>query len=206
MSPPTTGRGKKTSQAVIIQRVSLIYRLLIDGKQRAEIVRAVALAATREANERRLAGNGGGNVPPPFVWGDEGSIPDRTIDSYIQKAKKRIKEEGSNLRTLGDFILGKNFTRQDAIYEAAFSAKNYDTCRKIIRDQLQLCGLMGALKIELGGIGGGPVKVQEVPNDATIDDIAREQIELLNVARNRRGLAPLPSSMEMITLKKNGAN
>lgn len=202
MSPPTTGRGKKTGQAVIIQRVSLVYRLLIDGKKTPEIRRAVALAAQKEANDRKSA-----TVPPPFVWGDEGKVADRTLDSYIRKGKQRIKAEGTALRTRGDFILGKNFARQDAIYEAAFSAKNYDTCRKIIRDQLQLCGLMGALKIELSGIDGGPVQVTQVQAERTIDEIAAEQIEMLNIARRRGGLPPLATSIEMLAAgKPHGAN
>jgi hypothetical protein len=203
MSPPTTGRGKKTGQATIIQRVSLVYRLLIDGKRTPEIRRAVALAAQKEANERKIA-----TVPPPFIWGDEGKVADRTLDTYIKKAKDRIHAEGVDLRKRGDFILGKNFARQDAIYEAAFASKNYDTCRKIIRDQLQLCGLMGAIKIELTGLDGGPVK-QEVTvkqAESSLTEIAAEQIEMLNIARERMGHPRLPSTIEMITLKKNGAN
>ena len=207
MAPPTTGRGKKTTQAVIIQRVSLVYRLMIDGKQRPEIRRAVALAAQKEANDRRLAG-AGTNVPPPFIWGDEGEVANRTLDSYIAKAKDRIREEGSKLRTLGDFILGKNFSRQDAIYEAAFAARSFDTCRKIIRDQLQLCGLMGALKIELSGVDGKPIESEVTVKqaDQSLHEIAAEQIEMLNIARQRGGLAPLPTSVEMISLKRNGEN
>jgi hypothetical protein len=203
MSPPTTGRGKKTGQAVIIQRVSLVYRLLIDGKRTPEIRRAVALAAQKEANDRKSA-----TVKPPFVWGDEGKVADRTLDNYIKRAKERIHAEGAGLRKRGEFILGKNFARQDAIYEAAFAAKNYDTCRKIIKDQLQLCGLMGAIKIELTGADGGKIE-QEVTvkaSDSSLQEIAAEQIELLNIARARMGHAPLPSTVEMITLKKNGAN
>jgi hypothetical protein len=202
MSPPTTGRGKKTGQATIIQRVSLVYRLLIDGKRTPEIRRAVALAAQKEANDRKSA-----TVPPPFVWGDEGRVADRTLDHYISKAKQRVKQEGTQLRSRGDFILGKNFARQDAIYEAAFSAKNFDTCRKIIRDQLQLCGLMGALKIELSGVDGGPVKVEAVQSDQTLDEIAAEQVEMLNIARRRAGLSALPTSIEMLAAgKPHGAN
>lgn len=203
MAPPTTGRGKKTGQATITQRVSLVYRLLIDGKRTPEIRRAVALAAQKEANDRKI-----GTTPPPFVWGDEGKVADRTLDNYIKKAKERIHAEGVDMRRRGDFILGKNFARQDAIYEAAFASKNYDTCRKIIRDQLQLCGLMGAIKIELTGADGGPVEqtVTLKQTDTSLNEIAAEQIELLNIARQRQGLPPLPSTVEMITLKKNGAN
>lgn len=194
------GRGRRNTELVVTKRISAIYEMYVEGKRRPEIIRAVAEQQKKEAAERGAATKGGKKLPP-IVWGDD-PLPLRTFEFYLKRAKERLLNEGKALMKpgQGDFILAKNFARQDDIYTKALAAGRFEVCRKIVVDQLTMCSLWGVIRVSLSALDDA-ARADEAAaagdvGQATrsLPEIAAETVALLNDARKRMGLAPLPGT------------
>lgn len=213
MTEDRARRGKQTD-LVVAKRVSAVYQLYIDGNQRPEMLAAVAKQQKEEAAEREAA-RAKGKKLPPFVWGDE-PLPARTFRYYVAKAKQRLKNEGVQLLApgQGDFIIGKNFARMDDVYQKALEEKRYEVCRKIIRDQLELCSLFGKITVSLSALDQQPDEEETDEDESaepgqaerTLEENARETAALLNEARFRRGMKPLDLSPLQLLPTSTGTN
>lgn len=208
MSDARARRGKRQSDLVITKRISAIYDLYVQGLRKPEIMRKIAAQQVKEAEQRRVATSDKKTLPP-FVWGED-KLPMRTFEFYMMRAKERVMADGKKLVTpgYGDVIVAKNFARQDAIYAAAFEVGRFEVCRKIIVDQLTLCSLMGKIVVSISALDQQPTTEGEVAPigqaERSLPEIADEQIALLNQARQRMGLPPLPGARNLKLVAGNG--
>lgn len=193
------GKGTgKAPKAVVAQRFNRVLELVRDGHRFTKVRSIVAADAAREAKERKEAKSA--KKPenePVFCWGDSGKVAERTLVRYWKRAHVRLIEDGQKLVKMGDLLVARNVSRQDAIYILALEAGRYEVCRKIIQDQLTLFGLNnGAVTARLSAFDQQPTGEEEVPDIGTSDrplpEIVEEQMSIFNVARARRGLPPLP--------------
>lgn len=192
--------GPKTAKAILDQRVSFVYRLLASGVRRVEMRRIVA----EQARKERLARNEARSNKKPLpieIWGDAGAPSERTIDAYIKRAKARLRDEGERVSKSGNLILGMQLFRMSDVYRQAYNDGAWATCARIIEETNRLYALHGAVKIELTGVGGGPVQTQVVESAGmTLPEIRGELIDLLNVGRARQGIGPPLDKRQFMTL------
>ena len=109
-------------------RISLVYRLLLNGLRRREIIQYISEKTDWE-------------------------VTDRTIDTYIQKARAEISEITEIER---DGAYGMARKRLDDLYYKSMKINDYKTCLAVQKEISELEGLKVS-KSEISGDGGGPV-------------------------------------------------
>lgn len=169
----TKPKAKRKPQAVIIQRVSLIYQLIQNGqKKTADILRSVAANAAEERKARELAREIASKLSaeqgkeiepnyPPFLWGDE-EPPTRTVEYYVKQAKELLEKEGRQIPRQGNLILGIQMARIADLYSRALVAKQYNICAKLIAETNEMFGIRGAVRLHL--------TVDEEPKSGTTEE------------------------------------
>lgn len=108
-----TNKGVKPSSVEMESRVSTIYRLLLSGMRRQEIIQYVANKTD---------------------W----NVCDRTLDSYIEKARVEIADVTDEERKTA---LGMAYKRLDMLYFKSLLINDYKTALAIQKEINDLSGL-----------------------------------------------------------------
>lgn len=176
----------RVTKAVGEKRVTLVAGWLIQGHRRATIVQLASEAAKKEA-ETRTEAIKARKPGPPFVWGDD--VPPCTawqIDRYIASAKRQFEAEGRELTKRGVEVLGLTWQRSNDLYWRALAEKRYATCRMILRDQMEMFGLVGAIKVQLVDKGTAGDELDTLPEtEHTEEQLNSQWRELLAVGLAR---------------------
>lgn len=202
MTPPSSGRDKRTPQVVIAQRIAAIATLLVRGSTTAEVRRVVAKAQGEEADERRKAYADASRKNPalkggaldtlaesrvPLVWGDD-PIPDRTVDRYIKAAKEKLSDDGLGCIENLEQEIGLQYSRGLALFHAAFRDKRYHAAHQAWQGLNELLGAKDAAKLirpdlsaELGTGEGAPL-VRVEPTGPAIPAERRAALGLVKPA------------------------
>jgi hypothetical protein len=151
----TRSRGVRVSKAVLDKRVGVVANWLIQGHRNRTIYALVSESTKKEA-ERRATALKESKPLPPFVWGDhDPPCSTHMIDEYIRKARVKFELTGRELTKKGVEVLGMTWERSNDLYWRALNEKRYGTCRMILRDQMEMFGLIGAIKVQLVAPGEG---------------------------------------------------
>lgn len=180
--------GHRVSNAVVDKRVSIIAGWLIQGHRNRTIWGLVSESTKLEA--KRRADATADKPAPPFVWGDiDPPCSNKQIDRYIARARKEFEITGRQLPKQAAEALGTLWERSNDLYWRALADKRYSACAKILRDQLELFGLVGAIKFQLvDAPAAGDVEPSNVPEtEHTEAQLAAQLRELvaLGIARVR---------------------
>jgi hypothetical protein len=127
--------AKKTTKAQRVQRVRLIYELLLSDTPRPTIIQYCS-------NQ----------------WG----VSAKTADNYVKSANVLIVEEAARMR---ENVLEKHLVQRAHIRHRAFEAGDQRLAFDILRDESKLLDLYPSAKHEVTGADGGPVKVIRVETD-----------------------------------------
>ena len=135
-STATTTPAKRVTRAELDFRVTEIYRLLLVGLQRHDIVRFVA---------------------EKTQWG----IKTRQIENLIQKATARLEEHSRAVRAVE---LGRAIDRLHDLYGRANRVQDFRTCLSTQRELNELLGLYAPKQVEHLGADGGPPFIALMPS------------------------------------------
>ncbi len=119
--PASTNREYQVQR---IQRIDLVYDLLIAGLTRAEVIKFL-----REKHP-------------------EWKMCTRSVDNLIACAKRKLQEASETHR---DEELGKALDRLDKLYQRSFAINDYKACAAIVKQRTELLGLAAPTKIEQTG-------------------------------------------------------
>ena len=133
--------GKKATHAEIEERVTAVYRLVIHGASRDEIL--------RHAAEK---------------WG----LATRQAEDYLARANARFAKLAAYVR---EEELGKARDRFEFLYGRNIKAQDFKAARDNVNDVVNLLGLAAPKKTqnELTGANGGPVQIERVMSDAELE-------------------------------------
>lgn len=165
--PLSRNKGTKTERAELERRYRLVAMLLIQGGNRAEILRHVA---------------------ENTAW----AVSERTVENYIARARKLLAEDGQRDR---DEERGVATARLELLFNKAYTAKHYDTARRIQRDLTRLQGLNPEptlrVKGELAHSGKVAHTVETLPRPTNDTERATVLNDLLGKALQRGALRPI---------------
>jgi len=120
----------RTETVEFNSRISVVYRLLLNGLRRREII--------QYASEKT-------------DW----NVSDRSIDEYIRRAREEIAEMNEEERK-GAYGMARK--RLDDLYFKSMKINDYKTCLSVQKEINLLEGLAAAAKVEVTGKDGGPVE------------------------------------------------
>jgi hypothetical protein len=214
--PPPQARPGPTPKDVVERRLRAITRWLVDGHRPYRIFALVTEAAKLERKHRLEAL--AANLPvPPFVWDSTPPVSPRTVERYMAKVRAVFETEGRELPKKGAEVAGLTWARSNDLYNRALSEKRYATCRMILRDQMEMFGLIGAIKFQLvppgeASIGPEPDTTHLPESQWTEEQLNRGLADLLQLGLVRvRGQAVtsggvLPGVAKALGDGTNGAN
>lgn len=127
--------AKKATRAQNLQRIRVVYELLLSDTPRPDVLQ---YAATN--------------------WG----IKTRTTDMLIRKANDLIIEEAARIR---ENALEKHLTQRALIRHKALKEGDKRLAFDILRDETKLLDLYPSSRHEVTGADGGPVKIIRVETD-----------------------------------------
>lgn len=136
MSEPKKTRAK-SNMVQMRARVATVYRLLLSGLRRGEIIRYVA-----EKTD----------------WG----VSDRTIEKYIQRATAQIAEVTKEEM---DAARGMAYKRLDTLYYKSLLINDYKTALAVQKEMNDLFGLK-TVKVEHSGDMGVTI-IDDIPRQKT---------------------------------------
>lgn len=197
-------RSKRMSDAVVTQRVNSIYQLLRNGvRKREEILRSIANAQKREAEELKKAGTDAARIARvQITWGQD-RIPNRTVDYYIHKAKIQLDEEGRAVPRQGDFILGVQMARINDLYARAYAAGKLTVCARLIEETNSMFGLK-TINLQLSTAAqsdsGAELPEAELTEEQFIDEFTRYK----NLIEERGGFKLARAEHQEIEIKRLG--
>lgn len=220
---PAKGWRAPSPAHLVELRVSTVARAIVDGLGRAGIHQATSKAQQKEAADREKARQVAlkGGIEPaeaeadarravPILWGDE-PIPERTLDSYIKRAKDAIGDEGKRLSRHRDYVLGMQLARCNEVYQAAFKKERYSVCVQIIREVNEMFGTKEAIKLLIlnapGADAAAAAKEGDPQNLSTDEGRGRAFAKLIQTAtRSDPTLAPIISRFaSAVSLGAGGA-
>lgn len=185
-TPPRVLTARVT-KAIIDKRVSIVSGWLIQGHRFGVICQLAAEAAKKET-EARTAAATAKTAPPAYVWG-VAAPSERTLERYLASARAGFEAEGRELTRKGVEVLGLTWQRSNDLYWRALAEKRYATCRMILRDQMEMFGLIGAIKVQLvdkGTADGVEPDTSHLPEtEHTEEQLNRQWRELLVVGLAR---------------------
>ena len=189
LPPAARQHFPKPSPQVVTLRVAFVARTLTQGATTAVVRQVIAKEQGREAKARHAYRQAGADEPEtirehPVLWGDT-PIPDRTVDAYIARAKALLAQEGTKLTKQREYILGRQLSRIDELYAAAFSAGRYYVCVQLIEVVNRMFGLEEAVRILLLGAGNQEAAQQaadDLGSFSTPEGKARRMAELMGRA------------------------
>jgi hypothetical protein len=184
--------GHRPAKSVIDKRIDAIGAWLIQG-HRTQTIQALVLEAAKIEAERRQKANE--TVPPaaapPFVWGDVvPPVSTKTVEVYIRRARERFELTGRELPKKAVEVLGLTYEMLHDLYWRALADKRYTVCRQLIRDQMEMFGLVGAIKVQLVGndqpTGAAEPDTSHLPEtEHTAEQLAAEWSKLLQAGLAR---------------------
>lgn len=150
------GRAETTA------RVNAVYKMILAGLRRPEIIR---LCVEKHG------------------W----NVKARAIDNYIAKAKQRFEEEA---RVQRGAELGKAIARLDTLYAKADARKDHRGALMVERERIELLGLQEPKRNEISGPGGGPIVTRQQPAD--LSALTDEELAQLDSIRAKLDGDPAP--------------
>lgn len=174
-----------------------MYALLRRKTQRAGIAAAIATAIKKE-RETVASLTTDAEKEAATIWGDN-PPPMRTLDSYIQKARKIYEQEGAKLGTRGNYIFGVLYARNFEIYDKAIEGGNYSVAQRANEQLAELFGLNGAIKLHLttDAPAAGLPDAVEGEAEFTLPQIVARMRLLRSVASQRKLASAEPQDAEV---------
>lgn len=150
-TPPVGPKARASNKAVVEQRVTAVFVLVVSGLQTWEVRRSVAKQQARERRKRdeaRAAAVTRGDDDPdaaavlavPIVWGPE-PIPDRTLDRYIARARTLLEDQAAQFAGQRNRELAAQKTRLDNLFRAAVKNGKLYAALKASELMIELFGL-----------------------------------------------------------------
>lgn len=136
---------RKATSAEVTERVATVYRLIVSGAKRRDVIRYIA---------------------EKTAW----SVSDRMVDFYLQRAHKQLEAEAAINRPRE---LGKAAARFEMLFFEAHSLKDVRGALAAEKERASLLGLYAPLKQEHTGAGGAPLTItftQAVPPEEPADE------------------------------------
>ena len=135
----------KGTRGEVEQRVQIVQRMIVQGDHTAHILQHCA---------------------------DHWQLSPRQGATYIARASERIKAAGAIEAALE---LGRAIERLHGLYAAAAAGGQLRTCLAVAQELHKLLGLYPPHRSEIGGLGGGPLQIEQrglppLPDDL-LDDI-----------------------------------
>lgn len=193
-------RSPRPGKDVVERRLRDVTRWLVDGARTTRIY-ALAEESAKIEREATEAARVAGTPLPPFVWDVTPRLSTRQIDKYLAKIRATFERDGRELTKKSAEVLGLTWLRSNDLYFKALDAGRYATCRMILRDQWELFGLIGAIKVQLVA----PTDADATANAAnlpeseyTAEQLAHEWRALIEVGLQRvrsGGLAPVAKAL-----------
>jgi len=109
----------KSTDAELELRIAILYKMIVRGRTRANILRFTA---------------------------DEWQIEGRQTDTYLALVRDKIKEVYG--QAYKESILSNHLAQLDDLYERNYSTGDFKECRGIIDSRSKLLGLNEAIKID----------------------------------------------------------
>ena len=133
--------GRRGTQIEKEERVTAVYRLVIHGATREEIL--------RHGSE---------------TW----KVSTRQVEDYLAAAKVRFKALANYVR---EEELGKTRDRLEFLYGRNVKAQDFKAAHAVLSDAAKLLGLYAptTTKSEVTGANGGPIQVERVMPDAELE-------------------------------------
>lgn len=111
--------------------------------------------AAKRARARAMMLEASGQVLPeelaalvPIVWGDV-PMPERTIDSYLARAKDTLADEGKRVSRHREYVLALQLARLNEVYRAAFDAGRFHVALGAVKEINSMFGMPDAIKTML---------------------------------------------------------
>lgn len=197
-SPSGTARergGDRIKDDLFRARVDDIRSCIVAGMRNAQIYTVVARqpaknrAALQKAKARQQA-----VLPDTSLWGTGASCPRRTIERYIQRARKQLAHQGRQLPSMGEQIMGTQWARINTLFHLALQRERYHVCARLIEHTSALFGLTGAIKIQFLPQGATPAPAPDTrPAASTTEQTALwEMRQMLKNAMQRSPELPEP--------------
>lgn len=183
-----------------------ITKWFLYGHRPARIPELVARAAREERKKREEALKSGTDVPP-YVWDADPLPSERTLKRYMARVREEFEREGRELPKRVAEVAALTWARSNDLYQKALVDKKYTTCRMILRDQMEMFGLIGAIKGQLVPLGDAApvpdVDTTHLPESQwTEEQLNRGMAELLNIGllriRGQRQQTSLPAVAEAL--------
>ena len=121
--------GEKSTHVETQTRIATIYRLLLNGLRRREIIQYVS-----ETTD----------------WG----VSERSVDNYIKQAAAEISEIHKTEK-IAAYSMSRR--RLDDLYFKSMEIADYKTCLQIQKESNDLEGLKSPTKTEISGNAGGAI-------------------------------------------------
>lgn len=170
--PNGTGRHRKRApkptKVEQESRITEVYKLLIIGLARHDILRYIAEKTT---------------------WG----LAERTVDFLIGKATARFQEHAKTVR---DQEIGKAIARMNDLYSRTHRIQDYKTALAAQKELSELLGLYAPKRMELTGPEGGPQQfIAFIPQGPQDREAWSQQAkaELASRQQHQRAIGSTPS-------------
>ena len=147
--------GKRAPDALVEKRVADVFKLLLRGASREDVLRHLA---------------------------ENDVQAERTADFYISKANAKFKALS---RTNSERELGRQLSRLEDLYQRVFRIQDYRTALAVTKERSELLGLYPDSKVkhEHSGPGGGPIQLQRVLPDGELEARLRAIVDASPEAR-----------------------
>lgn len=184
--PSDENRKGRTPDYIVGERVRRVWFWMLAGFKTAAIYRLAAKAHALEWKAREAAKKARKDVDeyPPLVWAvDPTPVSDRTIDTYIARAKEMYETDGRSLPKEVAAQFGVIMARLNDLYARAYKAAMGDppnvaamnTCERLIRLHSELFGIGGSIKPNWMD-DPGAAKVSDVPELPTTEEAAEREL------------------------------
>ncbi len=151
---------RKATSGEVTERVATVYKLIVSGAKRRDVLRYIADKTT---------------------WG----VSERTVDFYLQRAHKQLEAEAAINRPRE---LGKAAARFEMLFFEAHSLKDVRGALAAEKERASLLGLYAPLKQEHTGKDGAPIR-QELTIIEPDADAITAAADALRAATLAAGLA-----------------
>lgn len=199
--PDGVNRKGRTPDYIVEQRVRRVWFWMLAGFRTGAIHRLAARAHGEELAARAKAKRERKPTEdyPPLVWAvDRTPVNDRTVDTYIARAKEMFEFDGRSLPKEVATQLGVIVARLNDLYANAYKAAKADppsipamnTCERLIRLHAELFGIPGSIKPTWLDPDAAPTDARTPETTTTGEQAEQELRGLVATALRRMGRNP----------------
>lgn len=145
--PPSAGKVSNRAPVHVLQlRIARVATLMVRGLGRSLILQVIARDQREEAQTRSAALASGSDraeaeTLAPVVWGDV-PVPERTVDTYIQRAKIILGAEAkTTVVKHREYAAAVVLARYGDLYALAIEQKKLSVARNVLVDLSRILGV-----------------------------------------------------------------